>query len=94
VGAAVRPIHAGCRTALAGAVTLEPVLAGEEEAPTEVAAGFDPARVRVIGSVAGEPPFRGTLKHHGWVATAVTLPPLPERLGDAAVVAPAEVEMA
>ncbi|MBI5480673.1 MAG: DUF2760 domain-containing protein [Deltaproteobacteria bacterium] len=94
VGAAVRPIHRGCRQALGRTLRLEAVLDGQEEEPVSVAAGFDPARVRIIGNVAGQPPFRGTLKHHGWAARDVTLPPLPEALTAALVVAPAEVEMA
>lgn len=94
VGAAVRTIHRGCRKALEGTLRLEAVLEGEEEAAVTVEAGFDPARVRIMGNVAGEPPFRGTLKHHGWAARDVKLPPLPERPEAALVVAPAEVELA
>ena len=94
VGAAVRTIHRDCRKALAGTVRLEAVLEGQEETPVTVAAGFDPARVRIIGKVAGQPPFTGTLKHHGWAASDVKLPPLPEPPSAALVVAPAEVEMA
>jgi len=94
VGAAVRTIHRGCRKALEGTLRLEAVLEGQEEAPVTVAAGFDPARVRIIGNVAGKPPFRGTLKHHGWAARDVKLPPVPEPPERALVVAPAEVEMA
>ncbi len=94
VGAAVRPIHRGCRKALEGTLRLEAVLEGREEEPVTVAAGFDPARVRIIGNVTGKPPFRGTLKHHGWEARDVKLPPLPGTPGAALVVAPAEVELA
>jgi hypothetical protein len=93
VGAAVRTIHRDCRKALEGTVRLEAVLEGQEEAAVTVAAGFDPARVRVIGKVVGKPPFHGTLKHHGWAARDVKLPPLPEPPAAALVVAPAEVEM-
>ena len=93
VGAAVRPIHRDCRKALEGTVRLEAVLEGQEEAPVTIAPGFDPARVRIIGKVTGQPPFRGTLKHHGWAARDVKLPPLPEPPAAALVVAPAEVEM-
>jgi hypothetical protein len=93
VGAAVRTIHRGCRKALDGALRLEAVLEGQEEEPVTVAAGFDPARVRIIGKVAGQPPFRGTLKHHGWAARHVTLPPVPDPPSAALVVAPAEVEL-
>ena len=55
-------------------------------------AGFDAQRIRVTGNVAGQPPFKGSLKHHGWVTTAVRLPAVAESL-DPRVLAPAEVEI-
>jgi hypothetical protein len=55
-------------------------------------AGFDAQRVRITGNVAGQPPFRGTLKHHGWVATSVRLPDVSATL-DPRVLAAAEVEL-
>jgi hypothetical protein len=54
--------------------------------------GFNAQRIRLTGSVAGQPPFRGTLKHHGWVATKIALPTPSETL-DPRIVAPAEVEI-
>jgi len=93
VGAAVRTIHEGCRKALLGMMEIEPALAGEEESAVTLEPGFDPARVRLCGKVAGLPPFTGTLKHHGWVARTMTLPVLPERPLDSFVIAPAEVEV-
>lgn len=92
VGAAVREVHASCREVLQKYVTLEPVLPGEEGEPATVAAGFDPACVKLVGSVAGQPPFRGVLRHKGWRATRVDLPPLPDQAGRT-VIAPAEVEI-
>jgi hypothetical protein len=92
VGAAARTVHAGCRKALSEVLGLEPVLRDAEGAQVTVERGFDPAAVRLTGNVVGEPPFRGALRHHGWRAREVRLPPLP-RDGDATVVAPAEVEL-
>jgi hypothetical protein len=60
--------------------------------PMSLPAGFDAQRVRLTGNVTGQPPFRGTLKHHGWIATAVRMPAITEAL-DPRVVAPAEVEL-
>jgi hypothetical protein len=92
IGAAVRDIHRGCRKVLAEHAPLEPVLTGQENAPVRVDAGFDPSRIRLTGNIVGEPPFTGTLRHHGWRAAKVTLP---ETTGaaDPSVVAPAEVEL-
>jgi hypothetical protein len=57
-----------------------------------VPAGFDAERIRLTGSVTGDPPFRGTLKHHGWLVTEVKMPEISEAL-DPRVVAAAEVEL-
>ena len=92
VGTAVRSIHDGCRSALRDRIELRPILAAAEGATVTVERGFDPAAVRVIGNVRGEPPYRGVLRHPGWRSESVTLP---ERSGDgdATIVAPAEVEV-
>jgi hypothetical protein len=92
IGAAVRDIHCGCAQVLAEYVTFEPVMPGEEEAVVTVPVGFDPGEIRLIGKVAGEPPFRGVLRHHGWRAVRTELPTLSEGV-DRRVVAPAEVEI-
>jgi len=92
VGAAARTVHAGCRKVLRGALKLQPILAQSEGAQVQVPAGFDPAGVRLTGNVVGSPPFTGTLRHHGWKADQVNLPP-PPRAQDPALLAPAEVEL-
>ena len=92
VGAAARVVHAGCRKACAQHLTLASVLVGDEGAAVTVPAGFDAQRIRLTGNVAGQPPFRGTLKHHGWVATEVRLPTVSPTL-DPRILAPAEVEL-
>jgi hypothetical protein len=92
IGAAVRSIHEGCRSALRDRVELRPILAAAEGATVTVERGFDPAAVRVTGNVRGEPPYRGVLRHPGWRSDGVKLP---EQTGDrdASIVAPAEVEV-
>ncbi len=92
IGAAARVVHGGCRKALAQCLSLEPALKDAEGATVTVPAGFDAQRIRLTGNVAGQPPFRGSLKHHGWVATGVRLPALSESL-DPRMLAPAEVEL-
>jgi hypothetical protein len=92
LGAAVRTIHETCRQALGQYVELEPVLNSEEDQPVTVEAGFDPAAVKLIGNVAGQPPVRGLLRHRGWRVKKLKMPPLPQGAGRM-VIAPAEVEL-
>ena len=92
IGAAVRSIHASCRTVLAEHVGLAPVLDGQEDSQVSVESGFDPSRIRLIGNVTGDPPFQGVLRHHGWQAKQLRLPKPPEK-ADVSVIAPAEVEL-
>jgi hypothetical protein len=93
IGAAVRNIHEGCRRALEDHVTLEPIYGDREGDAVTVREGFDAAAVRLTGSVAGHPPFHGTLRHRGWRATRVELPEPTGAQGREWVVAPAEVEI-
>jgi hypothetical protein len=94
IGAAVRDIHRGCRKVLNEYLTIAPILNDPEEARVNVPADFDPAAIRLIGNVTGKPPFRGTLKHHGWQVTSVHLPTLPATRDETSVLSPAEVEVA
>lgn len=93
VGAAARSVHSGCRKALDGRVKLERIDATEEGDKVTIAAGFDPAQVRLTGNVGGAPPFSGTLQHGGWRAVDVALPESPGGF-DSSIIAPAEVEIA
>jgi hypothetical protein len=92
LGAAVRSIHTSCRQVLERYVKLDPVIDSEEDQPVTVPAGFDPAAIKLVGNVTGEPPIRGVLRHRGWRVKEVTLPSLPQGAGRA-IVAPAEVEI-
>jgi hypothetical protein len=92
VGAAARTVHAGCKRAIQELFRLEPVLRQPEGATVEVAPGFDPGAVRLTGNVVGKPPFKGSLRHHGWRAQDVNLPAPADGI-DPAIVAPAEVEL-
>ena len=94
VGAAVRDVHGQCRQALSRHVRLTPVIDGVEGTYTKLdPSGADPARVRLLGNVPakGLPPG-GALRHKGWRAEKVDLPPLDPRR-DTAIVAPAEIEI-
>ncbi|MGZ3461854.1 MAG: DUF2760 domain-containing protein [Archangium sp.] len=92
VGAAARIVHEGCRKVVRQYLALEPVLPQSEGDPVDVPAGFDAQRIRLTGNVAGQPPYNGSLKHHGWVTTAVKFPSTSPAM-DPRVLAPAEVEL-
>jgi hypothetical protein len=92
IGAAVRDVHESCRKALEHYMALEPVIASDEGQPVTVEPGFDPAAIKLIGNVTGRPPLRGLLRHRGWRAAQVNLPPLPDSEGRS-IIAPAEVEI-
>jgi hypothetical protein len=92
IGAAVRDIHRQCRAALREHLVLDPILPQPEGSSVEVTSGFDPSAIRLIGNVTGQPPFRGTLQHHGWRVKEIKLPTPPEGQ-DELVLMPAEVEL-
>lgn len=92
IGAAVRDIHRSCQKALREHLALEPVLAAEENATVEVPASFDPSAIRLTGNVTGQPPFKGSLRHHGWRVKEIKLAPPPEGQ-DQFILHPAEVEL-
>jgi uncharacterized protein DUF2760 len=93
IGAAARDVHAGCHRVLERYVTLEAILPGREGEAVTVGQDqpIDPVAFRLVGNVAGQPPFRGTLLHPGWRASRVQLPPLGTT--GRAIVAPAEIEL-
>jgi hypothetical protein len=93
IGAAVRDVHRDCASVLERLFALKPVMEEDEGAEVEVPAGFDSGRYRLTGNVAGEPPFRGRLAHHGWQATKSDLPAWSGSQQAARIVAPAEVDL-
>jgi hypothetical protein len=92
IGAAVRDIHRQCQGALKEHLVLEPVLPKDEGAAVEVPPGFNPAQIRLTGNVTGQPPFKGTLRHHGWRVKEIKLAVPPEGQ-DEFILMPAEVEL-
>ena len=90
VGAAVRELHDQCRDSLRRAIVLEPVIDGVEGTFAK-APSTDSSVVKFIGNVPAKPPAGGTLRHKGWRAVKIDLPVLVRK--DAAVIAPAEIEI-
>ena len=93
VGAAVRQLHRDAGAALERMFGLMPVERHDEGETVKVEAGYDPARIRLTGNVAGAPPYRGRLCHAGWQATRCDVPEWTGGGESAMVVAPAEVQL-
>ncbi len=97
VGAAARVVHQGCASILREYFQIAPIMAGQEGSQVEIKPDYDPARLRLVGKVQGEAPYRGTLLHHGWIVQNISLPRVVksgESLEKHRVIAPAEVELA
>lgn len=92
IGEVARVVHEGCRKALRGHVTIEPVRAEDEGARVTIPKGFDASEVKLTGDVKGQAPYAGTLRHKGWRAAEVKLPEVMKG-HDPKVIAPAEVEL-
>ncbi|MEM9462440.1 MAG: DUF2760 domain-containing protein [Myxococcota bacterium] len=92
IGAAARVVHEGCTRGLGDLVKVVAIRQEAEGNAVELPAGYDAKAIRVTGNVTGEPPFKGTLAHHGWRVEKIRLPELSEG-HDPMVIAPAEVEL-
>jgi hypothetical protein len=92
VGAAARDVHGRCRVALNRYVQIEPLSAEDEGEPRTVSAATDPSTTRIVGNVPAQGSARGIVRHRGWRAVRVELPPLPSSQARH-VVAPAEIEV-
>ena len=92
VGAAVRNLHDQCRESLGRYLRLTPVIDGVEGTFTKLDTN-DPAVVKLLGNVPanGKAPG-GLLRHKGWRAEKIDLPPIAASQ-NAAIIAPAEIEV-
>lgn len=92
VGAAVRKIHQDCAQSLEELLAIRPLRDEPEGSTIQVPKDYDPAEIKVVGKVKGEPPFTGTLVHRGWKVQKRSLPKkTTEKVSD--VVCPAEIEI-
>ena len=73
IGAVARDLHRDCAKVVERMFAIKPLVTQADGAAIEVPSGFDAARYRLVGNVAGAAPFRGTLVHHGWQATKCEL---------------------
>lgn len=93
VGVVGRVLHEGCKAVLTQHFGISPVRTEGEGAKVTVPAGYAPDQYRLVGRIAGEAPFAGTLVHQGWKADWVKLPRLARAADRLPALAPAEVEL-
>jgi len=92
IGAAVRTLHDQSRESLNRYLRLAPVIDGVEGSFTKIETN-DPASVKLLGNVPVNGKAQGgLLRHKGWRAEKIDLPPLPAGQ-NASILAPAEVEV-
>jgi hypothetical protein len=92
IGAAVRSIQEDCKQAVKKYIDLRPVVDADEGQPITIEPGFDMNAITLVGNVAGDPPFQGTIRHRGWKAGKKEIPKLAD-IPDPAVITPAEIEV-
>ncbi len=93
IAAAVRDIQPKARLALGKYLTVAPCVEEKEGALLEVPSGYTPSQYSITGNVPPHPPYKGEVRHRGWKAISMNLPPLAK--GDAGLIlAPVEVEVA
>jgi hypothetical protein len=94
VGAAGRVLHEGCKAVLLEHFGIRPMREEDEGSKITIPTGYAPDDYRLVGKIAGEAPFTGTLVHHGWRVEWVKLPRLLRASADRLpAIAPAEVEL-
>jgi len=95
VGSVARSVHQGCKAALHEHFGIEPVTTAAEGSEITVPPAYAADEFRLIGNLAGDPPFKGKLVHKGWKTTSVKLPRvLNAEAGHLPAIAPAQVEIA
>jgi len=92
IGGVARTIHQGCNKILKEYITIEPVVKEEEGASITVPEGFDASTIKLVGNVTGNPPFKGTVAHHGWKILNSRIPAVPKG-HDPSIIIAAEVEI-
>lgn len=94
IGGVARIVHQGCHKVLADHFSITPIAESAEGAKISLDNDYDAKEYRLLGSVADQGPFAGTLVHKGWRTTKIQLPKAvsPSTSGQH-VIAPAEVEL-
>src|SRR5215471_1807999 len=66
IGAAARVVHTGCKSLLQEHFSIHPLRTEDEGSTVQVPAEYAVDEYRLVGKIAGQPPFSGVLVHCGW----------------------------
>ena len=91
IGSAVRQIHAGCSKVLKENFNVKPLFTELEGEAVSLDDDFNPSEVRLTGNVPEKPPYKGTLRHKGWIVNNINLPKRTGKINDR-VICPADIE--
>jgi len=94
IGAAARDVLRDTEKVLNRLFEIRPLTDAAEGSEMETPADFDAGRYRLTGNVAGDPPFKGSLAHHGWEAAKCEVPQWSGSDAAKNVIAPIELEIA
>jgi hypothetical protein len=92
IGAAVRSIHESCKKIVDRAISPESVIDEKEGDQITILQDFNPSAIKLTGNVTGEPPFKGIVRHRGWMAKRLEMPTLSSSQ-EPGIIAPAEIEI-
>jgi len=92
IAAAVRDLQPKAQAALKKYIDVVPLVALADGSDLEVPVGHHPSHFKVVGNVPPNPPYKGQLRHPGWKASKLDLPPL-ARGEDGMILEPTEVEV-
>lgn len=93
IAAAVREIQPKAQAALKKFIDIVPCVSLPDGAEIEVPVGHHPSHFKVTGNVPPQPPYKGAVRHPGWKANRVEIPPLAKG-EDGMILEPTEVEIA
>ncbi|MDM8540340.1 DUF2760 domain-containing protein [Desulfococcaceae bacterium HSG9] len=92
IGAAVRTVQEDCKKVITKKLAPKPILEEDEGDELTIKTGFDANAYKLTGNVTGEPPFKGIVRHRGWMIKNMELPTLSGDV-DPQIMAPAEIEI-
>ncbi len=96
LGTVARVVHEGCRQVLKEYLLISHICTSKEGERIRLERDFDALCYKLVGKVAGEPPFCGVLLHRGWKIDKFNLPEVnkaPEKSNTPYIIVPAEVDM-